>query len=73
MDEGKIQHFTGVDDPYEEPEQPELVIETDKQTVAESVQAILAKLVELGYLDREEKETHLALAGVHVDSQGKGE
>jgi adenylyl-sulfate kinase len=73
VDEGKIQHFTGVDDPYEEPEQPELVIETDKQTVAESVQAILAKLVELGYLAREEKETRLALAGVHVDSQGKGE
>src|SRR5579885_2492985 len=54
VDEGKIQHFTGVDDPYEEPEQPELVIETDKQTVAESVQAILAKLDELGYLEPEE-------------------
>jgi adenylylsulfate kinase len=73
VDEGKIQHFTGIDDPYEEPERPELVIETDKQTVPESVQAILAKLVELGYLAREEKETHLALAGVHVDAQGKGE
>ena len=73
VDEGKIQHFTGVDDPYEEPEQPELVIETDKQTVAESVQAILAKLVELGYLDGEEKETRLALAGGRVDAQGKGE
>lgn len=54
VDEGKIQHFTGVDDPYEEPENPDLVVETDKQTIEESVSTILAKLVELGYLEAEE-------------------
>src|SRR5213080_3940527 len=37
VDQGKIKNFTGVDDPYEEPENPELVIETDKETVDESV------------------------------------
>src|SRR5918911_3034643 len=51
VDEGKIKNFTGVDDPYEEPESPELVIETDKETVEESVERIFAKLVELGYLE----------------------
>src|SRR5690348_9749132 len=51
VDEGKIKNFTGVDDPYEEPELPELVVETDKETVEESVDRILSKLVELGYLD----------------------
>lgn len=51
VDEGKIKNFTGVDDPYEEPENPELVIETDKETVEESVNRIFAKLVELEYLD----------------------
>ena len=51
VDEGKIKNFTGVDDPYEEPEHPELVIETDKETVEESVAHIFAKLVELGYLE----------------------
>jgi adenylylsulfate kinase len=51
VDEGKIKNFTGVDDPYEEPENPELVIETDKETVEESVKRIFAKLVELEYLD----------------------
>ncbi|MHB8595603.1 MAG: adenylyl-sulfate kinase [Ktedonobacteraceae bacterium] len=51
VDEGKIQHFTGVDDPYEEPEHPELVIETEKETVAESIDRIFAKLVEHGYLE----------------------
>jgi adenylylsulfate kinase len=54
VDEGKIKNFTGVDDPYEEPEHPELVIETDKETVEESVAHIFAKLVELGYLEDEE-------------------
>ena len=50
-EEGKLQNFTGVDDPYEKPEHPELVIETDKETVEESVARIFAKLVELGYLE----------------------
>src|SRR6266478_7109133 len=48
-DEGKIKGFTGVDDPYEEPEHPELVIETDKEAVEESVTRIFARLEELGY------------------------
>jgi len=54
VDEGKIKGFTGVDDPYEEPEHPELVIETDKESVEESVARIFAKLEELGYLEPEE-------------------
>ncbi len=55
VDEGKIKNFTGVDDPYEEPLNPELVIETDKESVEESVQRIFAKLEELGYLDPQEE------------------
>lgn len=54
-DEGKIKGFTGVDDPYEEPEHPELVVETDKETIQESVARIFAKLEELGYLEPEEE------------------
>ena len=53
-EEDKIQHFTGVDDPYEEPEHPELVIETDKETVEESVARVFTRLTELGYLAPEE-------------------
>ncbi|GER88569.1 adenylyl-sulfate kinase [Dictyobacter vulcani] len=51
VDEGKVKNFTGVDDPYEAPENPELVIETDKETIEESVARIFARLEELGYLD----------------------
>src|SRR5437588_3279786 len=54
VDEGKITGFTGVDDPYEEPERPELVVETSKETIEEGVDRIFAKLEELGYLEPEE-------------------
>src|SRR5436190_378342 len=50
VDEGKITGFTGVDDPYEEPERPELVVETSKETIEESVDRIFTTLEELGYL-----------------------
>ncbi|GCE19698.1 adenylyl-sulfate kinase [Dictyobacter kobayashii] len=53
VDEGKVKNFTGVDDPYEEPENPELVIETDKETIEESISRIFARLEELGYLESE--------------------
>ncbi|QBD78071.1 adenylyl-sulfate kinase [Ktedonosporobacter rubrisoli] len=49
--EGKKKEFTGVDDPYEVPVQPELIIETDKETVEESISRIFRKLEELGYLE----------------------
>lgn len=48
--EGKIKHFTGVDDPYEAPEHPELVVDTDIESVEESVGKVLRKIEELGYL-----------------------
>lgn len=48
--EGEITNFTGVNDPYEEPENPELIIDTDKESVEESVQKVLDKLRELGYI-----------------------
>jgi adenylylsulfate kinase-like enzyme len=38
---GKLSHFTGIDDPYEEPLHPEIVIETEKSSVSECVQSII--------------------------------
>ncbi len=51
VDTGKITHFTGVDDPYEEPEHPDLVVDTAHQTLAESLAYIFGHLVEMGYLE----------------------
>ena len=48
--EGKISHFTGVDDPYEEPEHPDLIVDTDKETVDISVRNVMKKLQDLGYI-----------------------
>jgi len=41
---GELKGFTGVDDPYEAPENPEIVVHTDQETVAESVEKIVAYL-----------------------------
>lgn len=49
---GEIKEFTGVDAPYEEPENPELIVETDKETIEESVNKVIQKMEELGYLKR---------------------
>ncbi len=48
---GEISNFTGVDDPYEEPDDPELILDTDKESVEESVGRVLEKLVEMGYIE----------------------
>ena len=69
VDEGKIQHFTGIDDPYEEPENPDLVIETSKQSLEESVETLLAKVRSLGYLQQEDAQ--LVAAGAQVNEEGK--
>ena len=45
-----IKNFTGVDAPYEEPENPEIVVETEKMSVDQSVDAIMHFLVERGYM-----------------------
>jgi adenylylsulfate kinase len=47
---GEIKGFTGIDDPYEEPRQAELVLRTDRFTVAECVQQVLDLLAEKGIL-----------------------
>ncbi len=48
---GELKNFTGVNDPYEPPLNPELTVETDKEPPEQSTARILRKLEELGYLD----------------------
>lgn len=38
---GEIKNFTGISSPYEEPESPEIIIDTDKETPVEAVKKIL--------------------------------
>jgi adenylyl-sulfate kinase len=59
---GEIKQFTGVSDPYEEPFNPELVIESDKETVEQSAGKIIDALEELGLIPT--YETHWAKAAI---------
>jgi adenylylsulfate kinase len=47
---GKIKQFTGIDDPYEPPTNPEVECRTDLEELTESVDKIFTKLQESGYL-----------------------
>ncbi len=47
---GEIKNFTGISDPYEDPLNPELTIETDKESPEESAEKVLQKLESLGYI-----------------------
>jgi len=47
---GEIPNMTGIGDPYEEPPNPEVVVDTEENTAEENAAAVLAKLRELGYI-----------------------
>lgn len=47
---GEIKEFTGINAPYEEPSNPEIVIDTEHESVEESVNKIVAYLKENQYL-----------------------
>ena len=46
---GEIKNFTGIDDPYEEPESPELTVETNVLSVEECVKRIMQVAAGRGY------------------------
>jgi len=52
--DGEIKNFTGISDPYEEPLNPEIIVETDKESHEESVNKIMKCLNRLGYLPIDE-------------------
>jgi adenylylsulfate kinase-like enzyme len=47
---GEIANFTGVSAPYEEPGNPELVVETDLQSTEDIVERIMAELIQRGII-----------------------
>lgn len=48
--DGEIENFTGVSDPYEEPLNPEVIVDTDREAPEESVGKIIGRLEELGHI-----------------------
>jgi adenylyl-sulfate kinase len=47
---GEIAHFTGISSPYEAPENPEITLHTDRESLDQSLDRIMALLQERGYL-----------------------
>lgn len=47
----EIQNFTGISDPYEPPDAPEVTLETHRETPEESLAKLLSRLEQLGYLE----------------------
>ena len=55
---GEIPGFTGVSDPYEEPLNPEVVVDSSKETVEQSARKILRKLEEMGYIPPSDSDVY---------------
>jgi adenylyl-sulfate kinase len=75
---GEITGFTGVDDPYEEPEHAELVVDTMGEGPEQSLQHVLDRLLELGYIDDakvmvEGDRMHSGMTDLRVDGSGRVE
>jgi adenylyl-sulfate kinase len=47
---GEIKNFTGVSDPYEPPVNPDVTIDSSKETVEQGIEKVVGKLRELGYI-----------------------
>ena len=72
---GEITGFTGVDDPYEVPEHPEITVDTLSQSPEESLQHVLTRLRELGRIDDDSVQVtgdrvHSGLTDLRVSETG---
>ncbi len=53
---GEVRAFTGIDDPYEEPLDPEIVCHTSEESAKNSIAKVLAELDRLNYIGRSQSE-----------------
>jgi len=60
---GQIKNFTGIDDPYEVPEGPEIHVRTDEMTLEQEVSIIIDYLVDHGIISR----SHYTRTGDQID------
>ncbi len=47
---GEIKNFTGIDSPYEPPEEPEITLDTSRLSAEEAADTVIAKLIEFGVI-----------------------
>jgi adenylyl-sulfate kinase len=67
---GEIENFTGVSDPYEAPENPDVLIDSGAEAIEESLGKILRKLEQLGYVPpAEDAEPYTAEEEAEVEAR----
>ena len=64
---GEIKNFTGVDDPYESPLAPEVIVETDIETPEQSAARIIAKLEEMSLVAADDGIARLDRFWIRID------
>jgi adenylylsulfate kinase len=62
---GKIRDFTGISSPYEEPDHPELILDTAHSSIDECVDAVVHYLFEDGIACVEMRQTRNQLQGAY--------
>ncbi len=50
---GEIKHMTGIDDPYEEPLNPEIVVDSEHNSIEENIETVIRYLEEKGLIEKE--------------------
>jgi adenylylsulfate kinase len=73
---GEITGFTGVSDPYEPPQSPEIYVDTMTQSPNDSLKLILETLEEMGYIDNSEPlvhspQAHSGMTDLRLEADGK--
>ena len=64
---GEIKNFTGIDDPYEAPNSPEIHLHTDETTLEQEVQIILDHLSENGFIVQQQLDAAGCAVGERLD------
>lgn len=59
---GEIAHFTGISDPYEPPQAPEITVDSSKDSLDDSVASILLLLEERGIISAQRESVHSGAA-----------
>lgn len=50
---GEIKHMTGIDDPYEEPLNPEITVDSEHNSIEENVKTVIKYLEDKGLIEKE--------------------
>jgi adenylyl-sulfate kinase len=67
---GEVQRFTGVSDPYEPPDAPDVIVRTDREDREQCIARILERLEDVGYLPRGQVRCEVILPGELVEGLG---